>query len=64
MVADAKNLAANPEFKSLVDMLEEFLARGCVLRKDSIDVIHKACGSQGARAQDTQDRGPHPHRAG
>ena len=46
MVADAKNLANDPEFKSLVDMLEEFLARGCVLRKDSLDVIHKACGKR------------------
>jgi uncharacterized protein len=46
MVADAKNLAANPEFQSLADMLEDFLARGCVLRKDSLDVIHKACGKQ------------------
>ena len=46
MVADADHLAKDPEFKSLVDMLEEFLARGCVLRKDSLDVIHKACGKR------------------
>ena len=44
MVADAENLAANPEFKSLAEMLELFLARGHVLRKDQIDAIHKGCG--------------------
>lgn len=44
MVADAENLAAKPAFKSLAGMLELFLARGCVLREDQIDQIHKACG--------------------
>jgi hypothetical protein len=44
MVADAENLAANLEFRSLAEMLELFLARGHVLRKDQIDQIHKGCG--------------------
>jgi HK97 family phage prohead protease len=47
MVADAKNLAAKPEFKSLVDTLELLLARGCVLREDHIRQIHEVCGKPG-----------------
>ena len=31
MVADAEHLVDDPEFKSLADMIEEFLAQGCVL---------------------------------
>jgi HK97 family phage prohead protease len=44
MVADTERLVRRPEFKSLVDVLEELLARGCVLREGHIRVIHEACG--------------------
>jgi HK97 family phage prohead protease len=44
MVADTERLVERPEFKSLVGVLEELLARGCVLRKDHIRVVHEACG--------------------
>jgi HK97 family phage prohead protease len=47
MVADTERLVERPEFKSLVDVLEELLARGCVLREDHIRVVHEACGAPG-----------------
>jgi len=42
--ADTKHLVETPEFKELAGMLELLLARGCVLRKDQLEQIHKVCG--------------------
>jgi hypothetical protein len=47
MVADTERLVERPEFKSLVGVFEELLARGCVLREDHIRVVHEACGTPG-----------------
>ena len=44
MVADTERLVRRPEFKSLTGVLEELLARGCVLREDHIRLVHGVCG--------------------
>jgi uncharacterized protein len=44
MVADTARLVERPEFKSLVDVLEELLAVGIVLNEDRIRQVHEACG--------------------
>jgi hypothetical protein len=44
MVAETKRLVARADFKSLAGVLEELLARGCVLREDHIRLVHESCG--------------------
>jgi HK97 family phage prohead protease len=41
LVADTSHLVCTPEFKQLTDMLELLLARGCVLRKQQLEDIHR-----------------------
>jgi hypothetical protein len=41
LVADTRHLASTLEFKELAEMLELFLARGCVLRKAHLEDMHR-----------------------
>ncbi len=41
LVADTRHLVSTPEFKELAEMLELFLARGCVLRKAHLEDMHR-----------------------
>jgi Escherichia/Staphylococcus phage prohead protease len=41
LVADTRHLVSTLEFKELAEMLELFLARGCVLRKAHLEDMHR-----------------------
>jgi HK97 family phage prohead protease len=46
LVADAKQIVATPQFKSLVGVIETLLERGLVLDKDRLQLIHKSLGGE------------------